>query len=552
MNIPIITSYQNRKQIRLDRLRAETDYLNQKTNAYKENTKARDKALEAVIKLSQPQMTLNEELYGGAGNRYSTSIWNNNFNHARRLSRIGYAESPAAQALIGRFVDLVIGPRFTLQSMPAWDLIRGAPATDDARQELVSQIETRWRLWAKQKNVSYTRQDNHHQISRQSFHDLLIDGEYFAILRYSNARRRNGLSIQIIKPEHIQRIDSTVPHGHREENGIEYDKKGEEVAYHIISDPNKSKSVRVPKMGPKSGRVFVIHNKLGPTARGVGLLAGIITELTKLADFQALEIQAAVINALFAVTIETEIGGENKEIIPKTGISSVNAATGTTVAFSDAEYEAKLKKTQFEKGGIIVQNMGEGQKAKSFDTKRPTANFGEFFKAVKRNLYSARGMALSAADYDFPSNYSGARGELLVLWNRILTLRSDHSTDYEDIIYKMWLWGEFDLGNVNLTGWQDESIRDAWSNAEWTGPARPDIDPMRSAKAHELETKNGWKTDKKIAAERGGGDWDENMQVKKSENDKKADALEKLTTLENTTHSRSENVTESTSTTKEG
>ena len=165
MNIPIITSYQNRKQIRLDRLRAETDYLNQKTNAYKENTKARDKALEAVIKLSQPQMTLNEELYGGAGNRYSTSIWNNNFNHARRLSRIGYAESPAAQALIGRFVDLVIGPRFTLQSMPAWDLIRGAPATDDARQELVSQIETRWRLWAKQKNVSYTRQDNHHQIS---------------------------------------------------------------------------------------------------------------------------------------------------------------------------------------------------------------------------------------------------------------------------------------------------------------------------------------------------------------------------------------------------
>lgn len=545
MNIPIITSYQNRKQIRLDRVRAETELLNQRSNAYKENSKARDKALEAVIKLSQPQMTLNEELYGGAGNRYSTSIWNNNFEHARRLSRIGYAESPAAQAMVGRFVDLVIGPRFTLQSMPAWDLIPGAPAADDARQQLVSGIETRQRLWAKKRTVSYNRQANHYQLSRQAFHDLLIDGEYFAILRYSNARRRNGLSIQIVKPEHVQRIDSQFPRGHRVESGIEYDTKGEEVAYHIVSDPLKSKSVRVPKMGPKSGRVFVIHNKIGSTARGVGILAGIITELTKLADFQALEIQAAVINALFAVWVETEIGGENKVTIPKMGIAGIDTIPNPRQVLTDADYQAKLNKTNFDKGGVTVQGMGEGQKLHSFDTKRPTANFDDFFKAVKRNLYSAKGMAMAVADYDFNGSYSAARGELLVFWNRVLTLRFDHATDYEDVIYQMWLWGEFDLGNVELTGWQDESIRDAWSNANWTGPARPDIDPMRSAKANEIESKHGWLTDNQITAGRGGGDWDENMQVKKSENDKKADALEKLTALEKTSHSFSENKTES-------
>ena len=67
-----------------------------------------------------------------------------------------------------------------------------------------------------------------------------------------------------------------------------------------------------------------------------------------------------------------EIGGETKNVIPKTGVSGVNNIdTPTSVYFDDSEFEAQLKKTRFDSGGVILQGAGEGQKLHSFDTKRP-------------------------------------------------------------------------------------------------------------------------------------------------------------------------------------
>ncbi|MCK5603251.1 hypothetical protein KAR91_15315, partial [Candidatus Pacearchaeota archaeon] len=159
---------------------------------------------------------------------------------------------------------------------------------------------------------------------------------------------------------------------------------------------------------------------------------------------------------------------------------------------------------------------------------------------------------IAVADYEFDGSYSAARGELLVFWNRVMTLRFDHSTDYESVIYQMWLWGEVDRDIFDMPGWENEEIRDAWSNANFSGPQRPDIDPLQSFKAAEGEVKEGFKTNQQTTSERGGGDFDENIERLIAENKKKAEANEPLITLEKTSHSFSNNVTESTTTTEEG
>lgn len=549
MRIPVISKILDSRKSRSERLVSEAKYYQTKTAALKELGTTAAKAMNAMVQAASLPNTLNSELYGDTS-PYSSQVWGESAANARRISRIAYWESPTAQAMVGRFVDLVYGPKLDLQSSPVWDIIPGAPATIEARQKLVNQIEARHGLWAKKKDVSYDKSKNHYKTGRFIFKDLLIDGEYFVILRYSASRKRNPLTTQIIKPERVQRSSSKVFIGNTEVNGIEYDAKGEEVAYHILNGTSGN-SVRVPKIGQRSGRVNVIHNTIGEGRRGVGILAGIITELTKLADYQSLEIQAAVINALFAVWVETEIGGDTTDLINKNGIGGINTAKPTYEKVTDAEFEAKLNKTNFSKGGMIVQGMGEGQKLHSFDTKRPTANFEAFFNAVKRNLYSAKGMPLSVADYKFDASYSAIRGELLVFWNKVLTLRLDNSLEYEDVIYRMWLWGEIDRGVFNLQGWNDPDTQDAWVNARWIGPQRPDIDPMRSAKANELESTNAWKSDKQISAERGGGDFDENIQRKVTENKLKAEANKPLVELEKTTFSNSNNVTESTTKTED-
>jgi capsid protein len=517
--------------------------------------KERREAVSAIMaKVERPTMTLNQELYGSQS-AYSSDLWTKNFAASRRASRIAHAQAVPAQTLTGRFVDLVYGTHLELQSQPFFDLIPKAPKvipTDSEekknniimqQQAIINNIERRWWLWGKSKYSDYDNDKNYFKRSRDEFEDLLIDGEYFLLLRYSQSRKRNPLTIQTIKPENIMRSGSSVAQGNKEIDGIEY-QGSTAVAYHVY-DPDTGKSVRVTRYGMKSGRTFVIHVKIGKGKRGVGILVGIISELTKLSDFTALEIQAAVINALFAIWVETPIGGEKKTLINKRGIGGIQTTSEQrrqSIPFS--EYEAKLNSADFDHGGIIVQELGEGQKLNSFDTKRPIPEFDNFCKAIKRGLYSARGMSLAVADYDFNGQYAAARGELLVLWERIKTMRFDEINDRHDIIYQMWLWGEILNGNVPDFGFDDELIRDAFSNAEWKGPARPDIDPWKTAQSNKVKVQEGWETNQNISSEYG-SDFDENIERIAIENKRKAAANEPLSIQEKTSYTESVSKTES-------
>ena len=558
MRIPIISKMIDRRDseysARMDSYRASVRAENARIETYNNAVKQSQKAVNALMeKASSPAMSLNDELYG-KNQPYNTEIWQYNGAQTRRISRIAHSQSPAAQALTGRFADLVYGQNLELQSQPFFDLIAGAPTDIKERTKIIKNIESRWWLWAKSTNSIYEQDKCYLQKSREDFERLMIDGEYFLIFRYSQSRKKNPLTVQSIKSDCVQRVGSQVAQGNIEVDGVEYDSRGVAVAYHVL-DSITGKSTRILRYGTKSGRTFVVHVKLGAERRGIGILAGIISELTKLSDFQALEIQAAVINAMFAVWVETPIGGENKAIIGKTGIGGIKTgADQRRLASNVSEFEARLNSTDFDHGGMIIQNMGEGQRLESFDTKRPTANFEAFFSTVKTNLFAAKGMSRAVADYDFQASYSGARGELLVLWLRVLSMRFDSIMQRENEVFKMWLWGEVDNGTVHDFGYADEFTRDAFSNCDWTGPARPDIDPMRSAKAHEIESTNGWKTDNQIASERGGGSFDDNIERKAIENELKAKANAPIVVQEKTTYSNSTAKTESTSTaiTEEG
>lgn len=549
MKIPIISRISENRKAKLinesELIKAQTKMLNERTFAMKQVRKESKKAIESIMsQVNKPTMSLNDELYGPANSPYNTDIWSQPSGTVRRRSRVAHSQSAPAQAMVGRFVDLVYGTHLELQAQPFFDLIEKSPVDTEEQQKIIKNIERRYWLYAKSVNSDYEKDKNLFTRSREEYEKLLIDGEYFLVLRYNKSRKRNPLTTQYIKPENVVRCGSNVQSGNTEVDGIEYNQKGIAVAYHILNekaDGKNSTSVRVPRYGIKSGRTFVIHVKIGNGKRGTGILAGIISEITKLSDFQALEIQAAVINALFAVWVETAIGGESKPVIPKTGISGISKQVDEkSASYSVSEFNAKMQTTDMQHGGVIAQQVGEGQKLHSFDTKRPNVNFENFYNCVLRNLASARGMSVAVMLYNFNGQYAAARGELLVLWNKIRTMRFDTVRQREDEIYKMWLWGEIDNGNVPNFGYSDEFIRDAFSNAEWTGPARPDIDPLKSVIAHKHEDEMGYKTSQQITAERGGGDYDENITRKKFENDKRVAANDSTVKQQKTSYSQTE------------
>ena len=427
---------------------------------------------------------------------------------ARNHSRIALNVSPVAGSITNTIGTLTVGHGLDLEAQPIWRLIPGAPSEDgDERSEWSKTSEAKYTLWAKRKEVSYDEQMNRFQQEQIEFDRLLIDGEYIELYRYSSNTKFNPMTIQLIRAEDLRNPSgSVVAQGNSEEDGIEYDVRGRAVAYHIY-DYGKQQTVRVLKKGPRSGRVFVNHVKLGGNRRGIGIIAPMITELMKLGDYEVLELQAAVVNALYAVWVETPAGED--------GLPTINAGLddlATSATSIDAEtWLNDRKEKNYNEGGLQIDALPGGYKINSHDTKRPNVNFGNFMDQVKKNLTSQVGMPISMVDKVLDGSYSSSRGEFILGWFTVLKYRFNQSMT-NDLVHRMWLWGEIQRETITAPGFfQSDEIQAAWSNAKWIGNQRPDIDPLRSVKAHVEEQNRGFKTGKQIAAERGGGDYDENL-----------------------------------------
>lgn len=434
---------------------------------------------------------------------------------ARDRSRIAVNISPIAESTVNTISTLTVGHGLELESQPMWHLIPEAKNwTDEQKSNWVKDIESRFKLWSRRSTSVYDQSMNRYQQEQQEFFHGLIDGEYFHVYRYNSNTKINPMTVQLIRPEDVRTpTGSVVAKGNCEEYGIEYNPKGQPVAYHIYNH-STLRTVRVPKVGARSGRVFVKHVKHGNKRRGVGVIANMIAELVKLGDYEMLEIQAAVVNALYAVWVESPDDSDGIPVLNQ-GLKGNAQASATNKSFED--WDNDRKEINYSEGGLQIDQLPAGHEIKSFDTKRPNVNLGVFMDQVKKNLFASKNMPISVVDKQFQDNYSASRAELILAWYEIEKYRFNQAFT-DDTIYTMWLWGEILLTKVNAPGFlNDLEIREAWSYAKWIGNQRPDIDPLKSVKAHVIEQNRGYKTGKQIAGERDGGDYNNNLTRVKEE-----------------------------------
>jgi len=518
-----------------EKLRATNAQLRHQTQEIKARERLAEKLMDKLPRGSMTSDLYNQEFpaaskYQGALSLYR-SHWQGSNDHLRRLSRIAVFESPTAEAMIGGLTDVVVGGGLRLQAEPMWDIIRAdmpgmSAATDTEEQRLWRlNVEHRYRLWWKTSAPSYNREYNGFEIDQQAFRYLLQDGEFFVVFRYSSSRRGSPLTLQFIPPEDVQG-GITPNNGNTIENGIEYNQAGAAVAYHVLNQ-GTGETKRIPRWSRDRARVIHMYLKTSEKQRrGVPYLSSVIHELTKIGDYEVLELQAAVINALFAVWVRPP---EDMDGEPTIGGGATKKSSGGIDEIGDdptMDYVARSQKLDFSHGGVILDQLPAGHSVESFDTKRPNQGFDKFLTAVKRNIAASKRLPLAVVDLQFNNSYSGARGELLMFWMSVDKYRQNHGLKFHDMIYQMWMWCEIDRGRIEAPGFEaDETLREAYSNSQWIGNQRPDIDPLKSVSANILEQKYAYSTGHKITSERGGGDYQENLTIIKKEFEKLAEAI---------------------------
>ena len=445
----------------------------------------------------------------------------------RGLSRAARWDSAHARAIIRRLTDNTVGTGMSASSAPMWDQI-DTQMTAEQKAALARKITQQFHLYMQSHEPDATGRMTGYELQSFEFLNELGDGEAVIIQRFSGrADRMSPVNLQFIDPDQVatppgkETWAAANAAGNWLVEGIEVDTYGQEQAIHVRDprDLSMSKYTRIPVSGP-SGRRFVLHPgnfELVGQVRGVSILSPILHDLQKITDYGLAELESAVINAVIA---GYEVAGTSGQTSGFGGVLKASAAaTGGTASSSGGFSTAKITEP-----GIWIGKLPKGGDIKSFDTKRPNVNFGDFVKAVLRSLAAALSIPIEVLEMSFNANYSASRASLILFWQRIENLRESLISQLLQPWYDTWFTEAVRAGRFQAQGFLDKDplVRAAWLNVNWIGSSMPSIDPTKDADADDKRLAQGSTTRAQVAMRYNGSDFGENAETLTRENEKLA------------------------------
>ncbi|WP_142847237.1 phage portal protein [Telmatospirillum sp. J64-1] len=400
-----------------------------------------------------------------------------------------------ASGALQRYIDQAIGAEFRLLYRPDAAALGVSPewARDFARE-----VEHRFRLWAEDPRfpVDAGRRLTLSALLGLLFRHRLADGEALAVAHWlPRPDSSYATAIQVIDPDRLSTpagmIDGPVLRG-----GIEMDGFGAPLAFHIRgAHPGDAYAgaeevmrwQRIPRSTPW-GRMRVLHffepERAGQT-RGKSLLAPVLEKLKMEDRYGRIELQAALVNAIFAAFIESPFDqGLMEDLLAKEGRPNPTAADHLNVYQRERGHFHKKRNPTLD--GVQIHSLFPGEKFNFAAATRPNQAFAEFERSVLRYIAAGIGQSYEQLAQDWSqTNYSSARAALLESWKFLVARRQHFAAAVARPIFALWLEEEFDRGEIDLPRnapgfWE---AFPAWTRCRWIGPGRGWVDPVKEADA---------------------------------------------------------------------
>lgn len=418
---------------------------------------------------------------------------------SRINARNAMHRSPQAKSLVDRFADTVVDTGLRLKPTPIASILKLDPEFVETWAE---DVAPRFHLWAKSKKSSRDRVNNFYQNQRLYEIFQQRDNDIFPRLYYSSDTDLvNPLQVGFVDPNQIRGTQYTSSYAQLPiDDGITRDSAGRETGYRVWNYDKDMKftETTIPAVGPKSGRVFMLHGfnpEYVGQGRGYSRIAHALQEFEELTTFGASHIRKAINQAtLWAFT---ESGDENPAANPISALNAgpvreygANPTPATDAQNVTPESVAPVVNwhrsdvTVDSPGSVFIGNLPGKQKIHPFGQTAPADSYDKFVDAFFWYLCASLGMSTEVALMKFNANYSASRGALILFWRVAQIWRDEMIADFLDPVYEMWLSEEIAAGRIQCPGWSDPRLRAAWLCCEWSGSTMPNIDPEKDANAH--------------------------------------------------------------------
>lgn len=464
----------------------------------------------------------------------------------RTMSRQLFTTNMYAASIIGRIVTNVINTGLKLEADPS-KLISGLEG--QAHVEWTSETEEMFNLWAGDKSVDASGLHDLSTLEKVTYAEALIEGD---ILRVTKFDKKTGLpTIKLIPGRHVQTAMNSLDladDGNRVMNGVEVDKTGRHVAYHVIEQADfgvEIQAKRILARGRTSNRdtASLIYNAPPPPGktRGFPLLYRIIQPLKQIGRYASYELKAAEINAALAMWVEK---GEDVPGSDPLGGAFLKSDADTPAPNDDGDKNQLPK--QRVSGGTIVNELAWGEKPHSFDTKRPNVNFGIFKKAILQDIAAALEIPPEVLALIFENSFSASRQATLEFKAFVMKERDYFSKQFNKNVYNQWLMGMVLNGKLKAGGYiasikaGDVFGTNGWQRSRFTGFIKQNVDILKEGKAYKEYVDEGFITRDQASNELTGADFATTVKRLKDENQMLADAREPLLGEINTSISKVE------------
>lgn len=457
----------------------------------------------------------------------------------RQRGRMLTISSPLATSAINTNRTKVVGVGLTLKSSINRDVLGLSP---EAAKQWQKHTEAEWRLWAERKqNCDALGMNNFDSLQQVALVSWLQSGDVFPLLKHYDVTRLApySLRIHLVEADRVSTpnqygiggyhtmVEGRNPNtGNRIFDGVEVDKQGMVVAYHvcstypwqITSEPREW--TRVEVYGKKTGLPNILHiisTDRPDQYRGVTYLAPVIEPLLQLRRYTEAELMAAMIQSFFTAWIVTKTDTSELPFNETGGAGDIAGIPD----FNPGEGRFDDNPNEYELGPGTVTHLEDGEDIKFGSPNIPTTGFDDFVKTFCKLIGAGLGIPYDVLVKEYNSSYSSARAALLDAWEDFRMRRKWFVDDFCQPVYEVWLAEAVARGRVKAPGFFDDPlIRAAWCGARWIGPVQGSLDPLKEAKAAVLQIQHALKTHEQITRETGGGDWDENVEQLAAENAK--------------------------------